>query len=133
MAMTTPVINKGGSKMSFVMPSDYWEDTAKSPTPMTRDVTIEESDMVADSSTLAVMWFGGYATKEEVEKRKKALVSMVEANEEWDLVQPGGDPYLLQYNDPFQPPWKRRNEVVAAVKRTPAASGATGPAAAAEV
>jgi len=125
MAMTTPVINKGGSKMSFIMPSDYWEDTSKSPTPMTGDVTIEDSDMVADSSTVAVMWFGGYASKDEVEKRKKALMSVVESNDEWELVDASGDPYLLQYNDPFQPPWKRRNEVVAAVKRCKVPASAT--------
>jgi len=118
MAMTTPVINSGGKKMSFIMPSDFWEDTKSSPTPATSDVQVEAEGggLIADSTLLAVEWFGGYATKEEVASRKKALVQSVEMSDSWQLLNPEDDPCLLQYNDPFVPPWKRRNEVAVAIK-----------------
>ena len=31
---------------------------------------------------------------------------------------PGAEPLLLQYNDPFTPPWARRNEVAVALQPT---------------
>jgi len=51
-----------------------------------------------------------------VASRKKALVQSVEMSDSWQLLNPEDDPCLLQYNDPFVPPWKRRNEVAVAIK-----------------
>eukprot|EP00281_Chroomonas_sp_CCMP1168_P016085 CAMPEP_0206211714 /NCGR_PEP_ID=MMETSP0047_2-20121206/146_1 /ASSEMBLY_ACC=CAM_ASM_000192 /TAXON_ID=195065 /ORGANISM="Chroomonas mesostigmatica_cf, Strain CCMP1168" /LENGTH=337 /DNA_ID=CAMNT_0053633635 /DNA_START=110 /DNA_END=1123 /DNA_ORIENTATION=+ len=125
MAMTTPVINQGGSKMSFVMPPQYWDPQETTPTPATNDIKIEGEGggLISDSTKLAVMWFGGFASKDEVTKRKAALIAAIKADDAWEAVDDSKDPFLLQYNDPFQPPWKRRNEVVVPVKeRAPVAA-----------
>jgi hypothetical protein len=57
----------------------------------------------------AVKWFGGYATQREVDRRKTELRELVERSPKWSVA---AEPSLLQYNDPFTPPWKRRNEVI---------------------
>lgn len=77
---TTFLLNyRGGKKMSFIMPSAFWEDTKACPTPVTTDVQVEANGggLIADSSTLAVEWFGGYATKDIVDARKRSLVDQV--------------------------------------------------------
>ena len=51
------------------------------------------------------------------EARKAALKAALAADPDWEALDAGADPLLLQYNDPFQPPWKRRNEVVMAIRR----------------
>jgi len=74
MAMTTPVINHGTSnKMSFVMPSSYWKQNRVAPTPMPDSgVKLEErgGGMIGKGSQVAVMWFGGFASKDAVAERK---------------------------------------------------------------
>jgi len=35
----------------------------------------------------------------------------------WEVADPGEPPLLLQYNDPFTPPWKRRNELALPVRK----------------
>ena len=119
MAMTTPVINHGTSnKMSFVMPSSYWKQNRVAPTPMPDSgVKLEErgGGMIGKGSQVAVMWFGGFASKDAVAERKASLKSLLNKDPDWRAVDDAEDPLLLQYNDPFVPPWKRRNEVVLTV------------------
>jgi hypothetical protein len=120
MAMTTPVINHGTTqKMSFVMPSNYWKtDAATPPTPMEGSgVTLENrgGGMIGSSSQVAVVWFGGFASKQLVAQKKALLTSSLQQDAEWTAVDESAEPLLLQYNDPFVPPWKRRNEVALAV------------------
>jgi hypothetical protein len=125
MAMTTPVISSANvvlgattpsqsstsKKMSFIMPSAYWSalDTAPKPLPNS-GVQLETGALAKSSDTIAVVWFGGYATKEEVAMRTLELLEMVDSDEKWSVVE-GEEVRLMQYNDPFQPFWKRRNEV----------------------
>jgi len=67
-----------------------------------------------DSPTLAALWFGGFAGGSEVAVRKRQLLEALSADREWEPL--AGEPLLMQYNDPFTPPWKRRNEVALPVK-----------------
>lgn len=121
MAMTTPVIsNPKTNSMSFVMPSAYWTPGSSPPTPLPNAaVQIEGAGggLILGSEKVAVTWFGGYASRQTTEKRKAALLEDLKADGEWELAESSAEPVLLQYNDPFQPPWKRRNEVAVAVRR----------------
>lgn len=130
MAMTTPVITvndlsrermgdprnaaNGATRMSFVLPSRFWgeEDISDAPQPLEESNVILESSGggLSDVESLAVLWFGGYATRTMVDARTEELKSLVQADPRWRVI-PNRDPFLMQYNDPFQPPWKRRNEI----------------------
>ncbi|KAK7253302.1 Heme-binding-like protein [Aureococcus anophagefferens] len=107
MAMTTPVFTRGGD-MEFVLPEAYWSDASRAPAP-TSDVELS----AGQNGLVAAAFFGGYATKDEVERRSAALVDAVRASGAWTPVD---DPYQAAYNDPFTPPWRRRNEVLVAVE-----------------
>eukprot|EP01038_Epipyxis_sp_PR26KG_P011309 gene11309-15170_t len=145
MAMTTPVLtaigneingneanNINGVKMSFVMPSKYWMKSDNSsalekvspPKPVINEVFIEPNsdDFLRGSESVAVVWFGGFATKTEVDKRTNQLLRLVGLDTQWEVKKElingnwiESKPFLMQYNDPFQPPWKRRNEVAVPV------------------
>lgn len=126
MAMTTPVIfSQEGSgarrQMSFVMPSAYWMSQGAAPKPMDGSgvsVEVNGGGLVSsdDGEAVAVMWFGGYATSTVISQKTEELLGLVDSSADWVLV--GGErPFSMQYNDPFQPPWSRRNEVAVRVKR----------------
>jgi len=112
MKMTTPVLTRGDGEdqtMSFVMPSDYWEEGSESlaPQPLEGSGVRLERD---NGGYRAAIMFGGYASKSEVSRRKMQLLENLEKDEEFVIVN-GSPICLAQYNDPFTPPWKRRNEV----------------------
>lgn len=115
MAMTTPVLSVGeGSsrKMSFVLPSDYWEENDKAPTPLSDSVVKVSS---VEGCERAVLAFAGFGRKADVENRSNKLREILKYDKEWRAVEDA--PVLLaQYNDPFTPPWKRRNEVLISVE-----------------
>lgn len=134
MKMTTPVITsklsnaatdidskRSSSKkvMSFIMPVKYWDsnvDHAPSPLPLD-NIKVESNGgtFLTKSPTLAVIYFGGYATEKQIAKKTSELISYVNNSKEWALAVDNGheaaEPFLMQYNDPFQPGWKRRNEI----------------------
>ena len=123
MKMTTPVLMDGDDEtkqMSFVLPSQYWEAERLSTAPQPMEgsgVTLA----TRETQERAVVMFGGYASKKEVERRKEQLVRGLESVEEWRAVD--DEPVTLaQYNDPFTPPWKRLNEVSLVVQRTHSSS-----------
>ena len=75
------------------------------------------------SSALACLWFGGFAGGDEVARRKEQLLEAVRGDGDWEAAC-GADEeaqaasmLLMQYNDPFTPPWQRRNEVALPVRR----------------
>jgi len=110
MAMTTPVqIERRTGEMSFIMPSKYWGEDALQSAP----APAEDAGVRLDArpgETVAVSVFGGYARGRAVEERTEALLSALGQRD--DLVIPdSGAVRLMQYNDPFTVPWKRRNEV----------------------
>ena len=112
MAMTTPVISKSSEKkMSFVMPSAYWNDISNAPAPVNDVVKLEDKYLKDDY--FAAIWFGGYSNKDAVDKKTKELMKILEEDKNWKVKDTSNpESFLLQYNDPFQPPWKRRNEIL---------------------
>ena len=107
MAMTTPVFTRAG-QMEFVIPEAYWTDLGKAPAPVSNvELTYGEGGLVAAS------YYGGYATKDEVARRSAELVDAIEASD----YAVTGETYSAAYNDPFTPPWRRRNEVLVAVEK----------------
>lgn len=113
MSMTTPVLTVGDGdekEMSFVMPSDFWGEGSldKAPKPM-KDSLVQLKRQ--EGGTRAVIMFGGFAGKGEVEYRRKQLLEGVNEDTEWIVESDDSPITLAQYNDPFTPPWKRRNEV----------------------
>lgn len=117
MAMTTPVLSTE-SEMSFVLPSDYWQGTTLPPDPVDGSVRLCDrgGGVLEQSETLACLWFGGFAGAKEVAQRKQELRDAVDADDEWEVTSDEALQVLMQYNDPFTPPWKRRNEVVLPVR-----------------
>ena len=115
--MTTPVLTVGDEEidktMSFILPSDYWAEGADSQAPKPLDgsgVQIERDE----GGTRAAIMFGGYSSKAVVERKKAQLLEGLEKDDEYEIAD-GGLVILAQYNDPFTPPWKRRNEVAVSV------------------
>jgi len=51
--------------------------------------------------------------------KTKELIEAIERDPEWKLKDNNTDreSFVLQYNDPFQPAWKRRNEILLKVER----------------
>lgn len=103
MAMTTPVISSGfistgGStspnsatpkKMSFVMPSAFWAENGalnQAPKPLNGSgVELEEKGggLIGNTDTVAVVWFGGYATKNEISARATELLKKINEDGTW--------------------------------------------------
>tara|TARA_R110002124_G_scaffold37687_2_gene120418 strand:- start:3186 stop:3755 length:570 start_codon:yes stop_codon:yes gene_type:complete len=108
-AMTAPVeetLSDTGAYMAFTMPSEYsMEDL---PEPSDNLVTLHE----VPARTMAVVQFSGWAREAVVEEQTRILLDTVAANG-WVAV---GTPSLNQYNPPWTPPWKRRNEVMVQVR-----------------
>lgn len=112
MAMTTPVFNTGSDddkQMSFVLPSVYWKEDGISVAPqpfVNSGVKLERNG----GGERAVLMFGGYASKNDVKRRKRELLASLAKDKVWEYLE--DEPVALaQYNDPFTPPWKRLNEV----------------------
>lgn len=119
MKMTTPVLTVGeedSRTMSFVLPSSYWDenDLSAAPTPL-RNSAVKVTSVPGGER--AVLAFGGFGRKADVSFRKRKLYDLLNSDEEWEAIK-DAPITLAQYNDPFTPPWKRRNEVsVAVVKK----------------
>ncbi|RLM57066.1 heme-binding protein [Halobellus sp. Atlit-31R] len=104
-SMTAPVRSEptddDGVRMAFFLPPSYDVDTAPEPTASTVELTAEPS------KTVAVKQFSWYAPQRRVERQERALRRTLE-RAQVDVV---GDPSLLRYNDPWTPPFLRRNEI----------------------
>ncbi|CDK37930.1 heme-binding protein [Halorubrum sp. AJ67] len=110
-AMTTPVRSEATEtgaetiRMAFYLPSEYTPETAPEPTePDVRLITEPQK-------TVAVDQFSWYAPEWRVTRRTQKLLSTLEGED----IEPEEDPYLLRYNDPWTPPFMRRNEVAVEV------------------
>lgn len=110
-AMTTPVRSDATDtdaetiRMAFYLPSEYTPETA--PEPTEPDVTL----ITEPRKTVAVDRFSWYAPEWRVTRRTRELLSTLERGD----IERKGDPYLLRYNDPWTPPFMRRNEVAVEV------------------
>lgn len=116
MKMTTPVISSGDGQdrqMSFVLPSKFWDEkgTSNAPKPLDDSGVVLQRDEGGDK---AALMFGGYSGKKVVEQRTEQLLNGLEKDKEW-MAKVGAPVTLAQYNDPFTPPWKRRNEVAVTI------------------
>jgi hypothetical protein len=110
-AMTTPVRSEATGteaetiRMAFYLPSEYTPETA--PEPTEPDVTL----ITEPRKTVAVDQFSWYAPEWRVTRRTRKLLSTLERED----IERKGEPYLLRYNDPWTPPFMRRNEVAVEV------------------
>lgn len=112
MKMTTPVLMVGDGKdreMSFVLPSTYWDEKGldNAPKPLEGSLVSLKRD---SGGNRAVLMFGGFASKDDVKAKSADLLTGLESDKEWGATE-SASVTLAQYNDPFTPPWKRRNEV----------------------
>jgi hypothetical protein len=117
MKMTTPVLKTGegdDGQMSFVLPSEFWNGIESAPKPFDESGVVLETNEGGDR---AVVMFGGFAGKKDVEERKKHLLDCLSKDNEWAAAEQDAPVTIAQYNDPFTPPWKRRNEVSVKVVR----------------
>ncbi|SER87502.1 SOUL family heme-binding protein [Natrinema salaciae] len=102
--MTAPVrtdMDGDGVTMAFFLPSTY--GPARAPTPTDPTVSL----VVEPPRTVAVRRFSWYATDDRVDREQDRLRE--------ELARRGlearDDPSLLQYNDPWTPPFMRTNEI----------------------
>ncbi|MFC4548839.1 MULTISPECIES: SOUL family heme-binding protein [Halorussus] len=103
-SMTTPVRTAGatdGVTMAFYLPAEYDPDDAPIPTDTAVRLAVEPP------RTLAVERFSWYATDDRVEKYREALLDALERRG----LEPRTRPVVFQYDDPWTPPFMRRNEV----------------------
>jgi len=110
-SMTAPVRSETADtdtdtvRMAFYLPTEYSPESA--PEPTESDVTL----VTEAQKKVAVDQFSWYAPEWLVERRTQKLLSTLER----EGIEPVGDPYLLRYNDPWTPPFMRRNEVAVEV------------------
>ncbi|WP_440990096.1 SOUL family heme-binding protein [Haloarchaeobius baliensis] len=110
-SMTAPVrsdTDEGGTRMAFYLPAEYGPESAPVPTDSTVRLVVEPP------KTVAVIQFSWYAPDWRVERLEEQLLSTL-AEEGLELT---GEPYLLRYNDPWTPPFMRRNEVAVEIAET---------------
>lgn len=103
-AMTAPVIT--GSRMSFILPRDVSQDNAPTPDGQAIDFT------TVPARKLATLRFSWWTPPSRVEKKTAALLSLLRREQ----VATSGQPFLMRYNDPWTPPFLRRNEVAIEVE-----------------
>ena len=108
--MTAPVRTGTGDDrvtMAFWLPADYTPDTAPLPTDSRVSLVVEPP------RTAAVRSFGWYATPARAGREREHLLETL-ANHGVDTFD---EPVVLQYDDPWTPPFMRHNEVEVDVDR----------------
>ncbi|UPV75982.1 heme-binding protein [Halorussus limi] len=107
-SMTAPVRttrDEGEVTMAFYLPADY--DPGDAPIPTNPAVRLA----VEPPRTIAVTRFSWYASDGRVRKHRESLLDALDARG----IEPRTRPTLLQYDDPWTPPFMRRNEVAVEV------------------
>ncbi|RKD88961.1 SOUL family heme-binding protein [Halopiger aswanensis] len=110
--MTAPVRTAAESDdvtMAFYLPRTYTPETA--PMPTDPDVRL----VVEPPRTVAVRRFFWYATERRVERERTRLREQLSRRG----LEARGEPTLLQYNDPWTPPFMRTNEVEVRLEEVP--------------
>jgi hypothetical protein len=103
-AMTAPVYTEkegGNIRMKFYLPEGY--DTTNAPLPNNSEVKIG----VQQGQTIGVIRFRGLYDEEKFEAYRQILLDELKRNN----VKTQGDAFVLRYDDPWVPPFMRRNEV----------------------
>ena len=108
-AMTAPVetsrTKTGGMRMRFFLPAEFTLETA--PQPMDSRVRLVE----VTAQWQAVLYFSGFANEDDVVKRTKDLLRVIDQSS-W---RTAGNPLIYSYDPPWTIPFFRRNEVVVPV------------------
>lgn len=108
-SMTAPVrttTDEGGVTMAFYLPAEYGPGDAPIPTNPAVRLAVEPA------RTLAVRRFSWFASEGRVERNRRKLLDTLATRG----VEPRTRPTLLQYDDPWTPPFMRRNEVAVEVE-----------------
>jgi hypothetical protein len=87
--------------MAFVMPERF--DIQSIPKPSSSLVKMQ----LIEPRKLAAIRFSGYMSQESYDKNLKLLKGALEGRG----ISTVGEPLLMQYNDPWTPPFSRRNEI----------------------
>ncbi len=103
-AMTAPVIT--GEKMSFILPKEIALDNAPTPDGQAIDFS------VMPMRRLATLQFSWLTSPERVAKKTASLLTILKDQG----IATQGRPFLMRYNDPWTPPFLRRNEVAIEVQ-----------------
>ena len=98
-AMTAPVVTD--EKMSFILPAGLSAADAPAPDGQPIEFTQVPARKLA---TLEFSWFTGQS---RVEEKTAELLGLLEKKN----IKTKGRPFLMRYNDPWTPPFMRRNEV----------------------
>lgn len=107
--MTAPVrTERDGARvtMAFFLPAEYTPESAPTPTDPAVRLVVEPP------RTVAARRFSWYATDQRVAAERTRLLGVLADRG----VETRGDPVLLQYDDPWTPPFMRRNEVEVPVR-----------------
>jgi hypothetical protein len=111
-AMTAPVVSD--ERMSFILPEDLSEETAPSPNGQPIEFT------GVPERSVATLQFSWWTNSERVKDKAQTLLETLARNG----IETIGEPFLMRYNDPWTPPFMRRNEVGIVVESGTNASGA---------
>jgi len=84
-------------------------DIKSIPKPSSNSVKI----VLVEPRKLATIRFSGYANQENYEKNLEILNKTLEIRG----ISTKGEPLLMQYNDPWTPPFLRRNEIAVQVNQ----------------
>jgi len=68
----------------------------------------QDGEITVPARKLATLTFSWLTPRSRVEKKTVELLNILEKNN----IQTKGQPFLMRYNDPWTPPFLRRNEVV---------------------
>ena len=103
-AMTAPVITD--ERMSFILPEGMSADDAPTPDGHAIDFT------TVPPRRLATLQFSWWTSRERVEAKTAALLAVLQEHG----IETRGGAFLMRYNDPWTPPFMRRNEVAVEVE-----------------
>ncbi len=102
--MTAPVIS--GQYMAFILPVGFTERNAPQPDG-------QQIEFVSvPPRQLATLRFSWFTSSERVSRKTLELLSVLRSQE----ISTEGEPFLMRYNDPWTPPFMRRNEVAIQVQ-----------------
>ncbi|MGM0606363.1 MAG: SOUL family heme-binding protein, partial [Halobacteriota archaeon] len=109
MEMTAPLrteVAGSGVRMAFYLPTTYAPETAPTPTERGVSLTVEAPRQ------LAVRRFSWFATPNRTLRATERLREALASNG----IEPTGDPFVMQYDPPWTPPFLRRNEVAIPIR-----------------
>ena len=98
-AMTAPVITD--ERMIFILPGGITPENAPEPSGQAIEFT------EVPPRKLATLKFSWTTPEDRVSRKTEELLAVLERNG----IQTQGQPFLMRYNDPWTPPFMRRNEV----------------------